>query len=53
MARITPDSVDQLTTFILAKGNVVGQAALALLEPLVGNNLDLVFGDGPSETERA
>ncbi len=51
MLRITPDSVDQLTTFILAKGNVIGQSALALLQPLVGDNLGPVFPGAPSEKE--
>ncbi len=50
MERITPDSVNQLTTFIVAKGNIIGQSALALLKPLVGENYDRV-GDGPSTEE--
>lgn len=45
MERINPDHVDQLTTFILAKGLVVGQATLALLNPLVGDNIDRAFTD--------
>jgi SecD/SecF fusion protein len=47
MERITPDSVNQLTTFIVAKGNIVSQSALSLLKPLLGDNFDRV-GDGPS-----
>jgi SecD/SecF fusion protein len=47
MERITPDSVGQLTTFIVSKGNVIGQSALALLKPLVGDHIDRV-ADGPS-----
>src|SRR5581483_3378179 len=38
LSRITPDSNEQLTTFIMAKGNVVGQAALTSLEPFLGHN---------------
>ena len=48
MERITPDSVNQLTTFIVAKGNIVGQSALSLLKPLVGENYDHVGDDEPT-----
>ncbi len=48
MERITPDSTDQLTTFVLTRGSVIGQAALSLLHPLVGDNLERVF-DGPDD----
>ncbi len=51
MERIAPDAVDQLTTFVLAKGNIIGQAGLALLGPLVGDNLDRVYPDGPTGKE--
>jgi SecD/SecF fusion protein len=51
MSRITPDSNEQLTTFVLTKGQVIGQAALSLLDPLFGKNLDKVFDDGPSADE--
>ncbi len=51
MERITPDSVDQLTTFIMAKGNVIGQSTLALLQPLVGNNVQRVYPDAPTADE--
>ena len=50
MERITPDSVNQLTTFIVSKGNVIGQSALSLLKPLVGDHIDRV-GDGPTIKE--
>jgi SecD/SecF fusion protein len=43
MERITPDSTDQLTSFVLAKGSVIGQAALSLIQPLVGDKLERVF----------
>jgi len=36
MERITPDSTEQLTTFVLTKGTIIGQAGLAVLDPLVG-----------------
>lgn len=36
MDRIAPDATEQLTTFILARGNVVAQAGLATLAPLMG-----------------
>ncbi|HZZ81633.1 MAG TPA: protein translocase subunit SecD [Gemmataceae bacterium] len=49
MERITPDSVNQLTTFIASKGNIVGQSALALIQPLVGNNI--TFPGAPKEDE--
>ena len=48
MERITPDSTEQLTTFVLTRGSVIGQGALSLLGPLVGDNLDRVF-DGPDD----
>ncbi|MSQ94316.1 MAG: protein translocase subunit SecD [Gemmataceae bacterium] len=51
MERINPDSVDQLTTFILAKGSVIGQSALSLLQPLVGDNLKKVFLDDPADPD--
>lgn len=51
MERITPDSVEQLTTFVLAKGNVIGQSTLSLLGPLVGDNIDRVYADGPTAKE--
>jgi SecD/SecF fusion protein len=51
MSRITPDSNEQLTTFVLTKGQVIGQASLSLLEPLVGKNIDRVFSDGPDAEE--
>jgi len=51
MNRIAPDSVDSLTTFVLSKGTAVGQAALALLNPLFGTNLTRVFEDGPDSKE--
>jgi SecD/SecF fusion protein len=53
MERITPDSTEQLTTFVLSKGSVIGQAALSLLGPLVGDNLDRVFDgdDDPKANE--
>lgn len=47
MERITPDSVNQLSTFIVSKGNIIGQSAIALLKPLLGDKYDRV-GDGPS-----
>ena len=40
MERINPDAVEQLTTFILARGSVIGQSALALVQPLVGDHLN-------------
>jgi SecD/SecF fusion protein len=43
MSRITPDSNEQVTTFVLAKGSVIAQAAIALVQPLVGNELKRVF----------
>lgn len=51
MERIAPDNVEQLTTFILSKGLIIGQASLALLHPLVGDNVDRVFPDGPNAKE--
>jgi SecD/SecF fusion protein len=48
MDRITPDSTEQLTTFVLTRGSVIGQAGLALLQPLVGDHIDRVF-DGPDD----
>lgn len=51
MDRIAPDSVDQLTTFILAKGNVIGQSGLALLDPLFGKHLERVYSDGPTAAD--
>jgi SecD/SecF fusion protein len=51
MDRITPDSIDTLTTFVLSKGTAVGQAALALLNPLFGDNMQRVFEDGPDAKE--
>jgi len=42
MERIAPDSVNQLTTFVITKGTVIGQGAFALLEPLVGDKLQKV-----------
>src|SRR5262249_29175366 len=35
MSRIAPDSNEQLTTFILTKGLLIGQAALSLIDPLI------------------
>ncbi|MBI3824022.1 MAG: hypothetical protein HY289_15245, partial [Planctomycetes bacterium] len=52
MERINPDSVEQLTTFVLSRGTVVGQAGLALLEPLVGDNLEKVFDTNEDPTAK-
>jgi SecD/SecF fusion protein len=38
MEQIPPDSTEELVRFIQAKGVVIGQAALAVLEPLIGKN---------------
>lgn len=43
MERINPDSTEQLTTFVLTRGSVIGQAGLALLQPLMGDKLERVF----------
>ena len=53
MDRIGPDNIEQLTTFVLAKGSVISQAALSLIEPLVGDKLDRVFEgkDAPTAKE--
>ncbi len=51
MERIAPDRVDQLTSFVLTKGTIIGQAALSLLDPLVGDNIDRIFEDGPDNKE--
>ena len=42
MNKILPDSVDQLVTFVQARGDLVGQAGINVLEPLTGG--DLPFG---------
>ncbi|GEM_PF-233896 len=39
MDRVPPDSTEELVSFIQAKGVVVGQAALAILEPLLGKDV--------------
>ena len=53
MSRIVPDNTDQLTTYVLSKGVIISQSALALIKPLVGEHLDRVFeGKGdPTDTE--
>lgn len=38
MERVPPDSTEQLVSFIQAKGVVVGQSALSILEPLLGKS---------------
>ncbi|MCI0684537.1 MAG: protein translocase subunit SecD [Gemmataceae bacterium] len=38
MERVPPDSAEELVTFIQAKGVVIGQAALAVLEPILGKD---------------
>src|SRR5262245_24213511 len=38
MERIPPDSTEQMVSFIQAKGVVIGQSALAVLEPLLGKD---------------
>jgi SecD/SecF fusion protein len=50
MAAIPPDSTDQLITYIQAKGNVVAQGSLALLENLTGPN---IFGTVPADEAAA
>ena len=50
MERIAPDNIEQLTTFVLAKGSVIGQAGLALIGPLVGDKLERVYEDKDSPT---
>jgi SecD/SecF fusion protein len=42
MNKILPDNVDQLVTFVQARGDLVGQAGINVLEPLTGG--DLPFG---------
>jgi SecD/SecF fusion protein len=51
MDRIDPDSDDQLVSFVLCKGSVIGEAGLTLIKPLVGENLNRIFDDGPSADE--
>jgi SecD/SecF fusion protein len=46
MSRIPVDNIDQLTTFIQARGNIIGQAGLNILEPLVG--ADVLGASSPS-----
>lgn len=46
MERIPTDNIEQLVTYIQARGNVIAQGGLALLEPLMGD----VYG-GPSREE--
>lgn len=36
MERINPDSVEQLISFIQARGSVIGQAGLSVVEPVTG-----------------
>jgi SecD/SecF fusion protein len=38
MERVPPDGTEQLVSFIQAKGVVIGQSALAVLEPLLGKD---------------
>src|SRR5262249_43884949 len=39
MSRINPDGIEQLIAFIEARGSVIGQAGLAVVEPLTGSNV--------------
>ena len=39
MSRINPDSIEQLIAFIQARGSTIGQAGIAILEPLTGPNI--------------
>jgi protein-export membrane protein SecD len=51
MERIPPDSTEELVTFIQSKGVVIGQAALAVLEPILGKNVYKVeLKDAKGET---
>ena len=51
MDRIAPDRIEQLTTFVLTKGAIIGQAALTLLQPIVGEGVEKIFDDGPTAKE--
>jgi SecD/SecF fusion protein len=48
MNRIPPDSVEQLITFVEARGSVIGQAGLAVVEPLTGAD---VLGGGDKSSD--
>lgn len=51
MERIPPDSTEELVTFIQSKGVVIGQAALSVLEPILGKNVYKVeLKDAKGET---
>ena len=39
MNQIPPDNVDQLVTFVQARGNIIGQAGINVLSPLTGGDL--------------
>jgi SecD/SecF fusion protein len=49
MSRINPDSIEQLITFIQARGSTIGQAGLAVIEPLTGPD----FLEGASKSVNA
>ncbi|MCI0642897.1 MAG: SecD/SecF family protein translocase subunit, partial [Gemmataceae bacterium] len=49
MERITPDSVEQVITFIQAKGSVIGQAGLSVVSQLTG--ADILDGLTPPEAK--
>ncbi len=53
MSRIVPDNMDQLTTYVLSKGVIISQSALALIKPLVGDHLERVFEgkDDPTDAK--
>lgn len=51
MERIPPDSTEELVSFIQSKGVVIGQAALAILEPILGKDVYQVeLKDAKGET---
>ncbi|HEX3316097.1 MAG TPA: protein translocase subunit SecD [Gemmataceae bacterium] len=51
MNQILPDNVDQLVTFVQARGVLVGQAGINVLEPLTGGELPFADVSNAAEIE--